>query len=211
MYKSIGLLLLAMILQACMSQAIQSPDTLVGGPCEDCEAAIDFQLLSQKLQSVDTLPGYTETTPKLKISGTVYKADGKKLAPNIILYLYHTNREGIYEPSEKPMGWEKRHGKHRGWLQTDAEGKYTFYTFRPAPYPNMQEPEHIHIYVKEPDLMPYYIDNYVFLGDSLLKEEDIQAQKERGSSGLVRLTEQNGIWVGKRDIVLGLNIPNYKE
>ncbi|MEO0585024.1 MAG: intradiol ring-cleavage dioxygenase, partial [Bacteroidota bacterium] len=69
MYKSIGLLLLAMILQACIGQATKSPNTLVGGPCEDCEAALDYQLLGQKLQSVDTLPGYTETSPKLKISG----------------------------------------------------------------------------------------------------------------------------------------------
>ena len=141
MYQSIGLLLLIILLQACMGQhATKSPNTLVGGPCEDCKAALDYQLLGQNLQSVDTLPGYTETSPKLKISGTVYKADGKTPAPHTILYLYHTNRKGIYQPSESPTGWEKRHGKHRGWLHTDAEGSIPFIRFGPLLIPICKNP-----------------------------------------------------------------------
>ena len=31
----------------------------------------------------------------------------------------------------------------------------------------------------------------------------------RGGSGILRLKEENGKWIGQRDIVLGLNIPNY--
>jgi len=49
------------------------------------------------------LPGYIETDPKLKISGTVYNSDGKTPAENVILYVYHTNRDSKYEPNKNPV------------------------------------------------------------------------------------------------------------
>lgn len=145
------------------------------------------------------------------ISGTVFQSDGKTPAKDVILYLYHTSRDSIYAPSDNPVGWEKRHGQYRGWIRTDSNGQYTFYTFRPTPYPQVKESEHIHIYVKEPKKTPYYLDNYMFLDDATLKQEDIDSQKKRGGSGLISLTEKDGILVGKRDIILGLNIPNYED
>jgi len=210
-YKIIGFLFLGLIFTSCKGQSTKNESKLVGGPCEDCEAALDYKLLNLNLKSVDSLPGYSKTNPKLKISGTVYKSDGKTPAENVILYIYHTSRDSIYEPSKNPIAWERRHGKYRGWLKTNSQGEYTFYTFRPTPYPQVQESEHIHMYVKEPDKIPYYIDNYIFLDDPTLKQEDINKQMKRGGSGLINLTEQNGILVGQRDLILGLNIPNYNE
>jgi len=49
----------------------------------------------------------------------------------------------------------------------------------------------------------------MFLDDSTLNKEDIKSQKKRGGSGLINIIEQNGILIGERDIILGLNIPNY--
>ena len=86
-----------------------------------------------------------------------------------------------------------------------------FYTFRPAPYPLVQEPEHIHLYIIEPNTIPYYIDNYIFSDDPLLKQEDIDTQKNRGGPGLINLREENEMLIGQRDIILGLNIPDYKK
>ncbi|MEL6847881.1 MAG: intradiol ring-cleavage dioxygenase [Bacteroidota bacterium] len=207
----IGLLMLGLLLPSCNGQTTQNEDKLVGGPCEDCEAALDYRLINPTPKSVDSLPGYADHHPKLKISGTVYQSDGKTPAEDVILYLYHTNRQGIYEPSENPIGWERRHGKHRGWVKTNAQGEYAFYTFRPSPYPQGQEPEHIHIYVKEPNKIPYYLDSYIFLDDPTLKEEEINSQKNRGGSGLIQFTKEDGILVGKRDLMLGLNIPDYDD
>lgn len=211
MYKITGFLFLLLILNSCKGQTAEHDDRLVGGPCQDCDAALDYKLLNLNLKPVDTLPGYSETNPKLKISGTVFKSDGKTPAENVILYIYHTNRDSIYEPSKNPIGWEKRHGQYRGWLKTDVNGKYTFYSFRPTPYPHARESEHIHIYIKEPNKIPYYIDNCIFLDDPYLKKEDIETQRKRGGSGLIILREKNGILIGERDIILGLNIPNYHE
>jgi len=209
MHQTIAFLVLILISSSCAGQVTQNANKAVGGPCQDCEATLDYKLLNWNLKSIDSLPGYVDYSPKLKISGTVYHSDGKTPAENVILYIYHTNRDSIYEPSQNPIGWEKRHGQYRGWLKTDTKGHYTFYPFRPTPYPQAQESEHIHMYVKEEDKIPYYIDTYIFQDDPTLKQEDIQSQRNRGGSGLIHLTAQNGILVGQRDIILGLNIPNY--
>ena len=208
MSSFIKFIFLLLFLNSCHGQAIKNENKIVGGLCEDCEAALDYELLNLKLEAVDTFPNYSKTDPKLKITGTVFKIDGKTPAQNVVLYIYHTNRDSIYEPSKNPVGFEKRHGQYRGWIKTDPNGRYTFYTFRPAPYPLARESEHIHIYIKEPNKTPYYIDNFIFQDDPTLKEATIKSQSKRGGSGLIDLTEANGILVGKRDIILGLNIPN---
>ncbi len=210
MKNYLGIILLTLICISCKGQSESNIEKNVGGPCQDCEALLDFKLLNIKPKAIDTLPGFRSNEPKLKITGTVFENDGKTPAENILLYIYHTGRNGIYQPSEKPIGWEKTHGQYRGWLKTGKDGKFTFYTFRPAPYPKVQEPEHIHIYIKEPNTIPYYIDSYFFESDPKLTTEKKQSQKNRGGSGIVKLEMENGIWTANRNVILGFNIPNYE-
>ncbi|QLE02581.1 intradiol ring-cleavage dioxygenase [Galbibacter sp. BG1] len=179
----------------------------VGGPCQGCEAVLEYG--NKKLTSTDTLPDFETTVPKLKLTGTVYKKDGKTPAEDVVLYIYHTNRDGIYPKSGNEKGWGKRHGYLQGWVKTNSSGKYTFYTFRPASYPNGNTPEHIHITVKEPNINEYYLDDFMFADDSLLTESFQEKLTERGGSGIVQPKKGNGILTVKRDIILGLNIPNY--
>lgn len=180
----------------------------VGGSCEGCEAVFEYG--SKKLTSIDTLPDFKESGPKLEISGTIYLVDGKTPARNVILYIYHTDQKGVYPQKGNETGWAKRHGYLRGWVKTNADGKYTFYTLRPASYPNSRTPQHIHPIIKEPNRNEYYIDEYLFTDDPFLDEIEKASQQKRGGSGIITLTKkQDGTWVGKRDIILGLNIPNY--
>ena len=193
---------------ACQSQSEKVEEhRLLGGPCEGCEAIFEYG--EKKLTPIDTLPAYRENEPKIKITGTVFEKDGKTPAKNVILYVYHTNRKGIYETKGDEQGWAKRHGFIRTWLQTDANGKYTFFTFRPASYPNGRAPEHIHITIKEPDKNPYYIDDFLFDDDPLLTATERKRLKNRAGSGIITLQPTENIYVAKRDIILGLNIPNY--
>ncbi|SEB52004.1 protocatechuate 3,4-dioxygenase beta subunit [Tenacibaculum sp. MAR_2009_124] len=180
----------------------------IGGACQGCEAIHEYE--NKKLSPVDTLPGFYNNTPRLKISGTVFKKDGETFAENVILYIYHTNRHGIYEKKEKESGWGKIHGYNRGWIKTGKNGNYTFYTFKPAAYPNRSEPEHIHLIVKEPHINEYYLDSYFFLDDPLLTPNKKEKLTNRGGSGITKPTINNGILSIKRDIILGRNIPNYK-
>jgi len=182
----------------------------VGGSCEGCEAVFEYG--SKKLTSIDTLPDFKEPGPKLEISGTIYQSDGKTPAKGVILYIYHTDQKGVYPQKGNETGWAKRHGYLRGWIKTNADGKYKFYTLRPASYPNSRAPQHIHPVVKEPNRNEYYIDEYLFADDPFLdeKEKEKENQQQRGGSGIITLTKkQDGTWVGKRDIILGMNIPDY--
>jgi protocatechuate 3,4-dioxygenase beta subunit len=208
MKKIIYVSILTMVVSSCKSQIESNPNQIVGGGCEGCEAIFEYG--NKHLSSSDTIPKFQETEPKLKISGIVYQKDGKTPAENVILYIYQTNRNGVYETKGDEQGWAKRHGYIRGWIKTGKDGKYSFYTFRPASYPGGQEPEHIHITVKEPDKNEYYIDEYVFDDDPLLTIEERSSLTNRGGSGIMKPEMKNGILTIERNIVLGLNIPNYE-
>jgi protocatechuate 3,4-dioxygenase beta subunit len=150
-----------------------------------------------------------EPGEKLTISGTIYQKDGRTLAVGIILYLYQTDAKGLYSPAQHQTK-ALRHGHLRGWVKTGLDGKYTFHTILPASYPNTIMPKHIHPTIKEPGLIPYYIDEYVFENDTNLTEEERKRQPNRGGSGIISIAKNNkGEWIGKRDIVLGMNIPGY--
>ena len=67
-------------------------------------------------------------------------------------------------------GWGERHGYIRGWVKTNERGEYKFYTLRPGAYPGRNNPEHIHITVKEPGMNEYFIDDYHFADDTILQK-----------------------------------------
>ncbi len=203
------ILFLMLTITACQSQTRKNDSNkIVGGPCEGCEAIFEYG--DKELLPTDTLPDYDQTEPKLKLTGTVFKKDGKTPAENVILYIYQTDRNGIYATKGTEQGWAKRHGYIRGWIKTDKTGKYTFFTFRPGAYPGGIEPEHIHITVKEPNKNEYYLDEFVFDDDPLLTQEEKENLEKRGGSGIVKPKFEDGILTLNRDIVLGLNIPNYE-
>ena len=65
--------------------------------------------------------------------------------------------------------------------------------------------------LNNPDKDEYYIDETRFDDDPLLTKGERAKKEKRGGSGIIKLTKnQNGVWIGRRDIVIGLNIPNYK-
>jgi len=212
-------LLVIISIPACSQVNNQSKNTKhVGGNCEGCEAIYEGPVAFDKLTNTATLPDYNEPGPKLEISGTVYQRDGKTPAKDVVLYVYHTDQTGHYTPAPDAKGWAKRHGRIRGWVKTDKNGFYHFYTLKPAPYPGTNIPAHIHITLKEPDKNEYYIDEYLFEGDPFLTKTERGRQEKRGGSGIISLEQKNarlpdgqGMLHGKRDIVLGLNIPNYDD
>ena len=193
------------LLSCAESQNRQSQQ--IGGPCQGCEAVYEYG--TQSLQAIDTLPKFKELPNPIYISGTVYQKDGQTPAPDVILYIYHTNNEGKYPSTAQSKGWERQHGYLRGWLKTDANGNYGFYTSRPASYPNSSLPQHIHITVKEPDKGEYYIEDFYFESDPNLPSSFKTREHPRGGSGVISLRNENGLQTAKRDIILGLNIPNY--
>lgn len=180
---------------------------LVGGPCQGCEAVLDYG--DRALSPTDTLPGFKETEPKIKVTGTIYQGDGKTPAEGVILFVHHTNREGEYPTRGDEQGWERQYGYIHGWIKTGSDGKYTFYTFRPGAYGGT--PAHIHPIILEPTGKYYWLGGYFFADDPKLSDEQRNPDSPRGgSNGILTLKKKNGIWVGQRDFILGKNIPNYE-
>lgn len=185
----------------------QNLNKKIGGPCEGCEAIYEYG--NRVLKPTDTLPGFNVLPNPINISGVVYQSDGKTPAKDVILYVYQTDDKGEYPPRTDSKGWEKRHGYLRGWMKTDSSGKYEFYTSRPASYPNSTVSQHIHITVKEPERNEYYIDAFHFKDDPHITNNILNRKKPRGGSGVVLLVKKDNLYRAKRDIILGLNIPNY--
>ena len=131
----------------------------------------------------------------IEISGVVYRADGKTPAPSSLIYLYHTDFEGYYGRG----GGVHRHGRYRGWMLTDKDGKYSFRTIKPAPYPENRFAAHIHMTVTTADAKEDWIDSILFEGDRLISpRERSEAGKrggfnpilsfEKGDGGILRAT-----------------------
>ena len=114
------------------STSLQADRELVGGPCEGCEAVFEYG--DRELEPVARLPRFAESESPLKVTGTIYEANGQTPAEGVILYIHQTNEEGIYPKRGDETGWGRRHGYLRGWIKTGPDGRYTFYTVKPGTY-----------------------------------------------------------------------------
>lgn len=216
----IGLLIgLCNLFTACNGQHTQSATRIdkvqsVGGAFENSE--FTYYGIPKTVSSVDTSAGWQLNGQKILLTGIVYQIDGKTPASDVLLYYYQTNTEGKYvhkadeSRSMPPNELGQTHGYIRGWVKTDKEGKYSIYTVRPGTYPTNDEPAHIHVTVKEPNnIKEYYIDDFVFDDDKILNSARRKKLENRSGSGVLRLVKKGKLQVGERNIILGLNIPNY--
>lgn len=213
-FKTAVLLLMVLNLVSCNGQ---NPEKSTNTLSEDFDKSPPFfYKMPENLSSVDTSPAFDKNGQKILLTGTVYELDGKKPASHVILYYYQTDVNGVYatnKTEERNMpknSLGQTHGFIRGWVKTDNDGKYSIYTIKPGSYPSRNEPEHIHVTVKEKNMKDiYYLDDFVFDNDPLLTTNRRKNMENRGGSGVIRFVQKDNVWVGERNIILGLHIPNY--
>ncbi len=146
--------------------------------------------------------------PKIELKGRVLKADKKTPSAGTILYFHHTDGRGIYPRpvGADPKKWDYWHGSLRGWLKTDALGRYVLRTTKPAPYPGGSEPAHIHVYgLLAGTRSGFYFSDFVFHGDPLLTNgywERVRRSGHESYAGVKLTRGQNGVWSGERDLIL---------
>lgn len=93
----------------------------------------------------------------LTIRGKVVDAEGRAIR-DAIVFAYHTDANGVYDKvGTPPHSW-----RLRGWARTDARGTFTFETIRPAPYPNLREPAHVHFSVTRSNGQRYHTRDLKF-------------------------------------------------
>ena len=158
--------------------------------------AIDFP---ENVSWKTTLKPKDENFVPIVVSGTVYQSDGKTPAPNVLIYFYHTDVEGIYGRSG-----EHKHGHYRGWLLTDKKGKYEFRTIKPASYPNSTISSHIHMTLTGKDFEEDWVDSILFEGDKFITARERQTAGNRGGFNPILKFEKraDGVLYGVRDIQL---------
>src|SRR5258707_7574622 len=119
------ILIRGLVIGFTITTSTSAQDTIshhVGGHCDGCEGI--YEQMRESLDWQTTIPESNEPGEPLEIEGTIYKLDGKIPAPNVILYVYHTDATGHYSPSEGQTGNARRHGHLRGWLRSDSTGRY---------------------------------------------------------------------------------------
>lgn len=198
---------------ACCTERAQVPQAATSpGPIDGPDGLAGMPSI---LGWEDHSPDWGVVEPRLLLTGVIYKADARTPASDVVLYYYHTNREGRYlhKPdvprSMPPNNLGQTHGYLRGWVRTGADGRYAICTCRPGAYPTLDEAAHVHATIKEPDLPEYYIDDWVFDDDALLTSARRLRLENRGGSGVLRLVCKDGLLVGERDIILGRNVPGH--
>lgn len=191
------------------SSAQKADDLQVGGAFENRDYI--FLGMPGKLLPVDTSVGWSDSNQKMLLTGRILQQDKRTPASGIILYYYHTDSEGLYSPKNPQNDADRRHGHLRGWVKTDRDGVYKIFTSKPASYPNLDAPAHIHLTIKEPGLTAYWIDELVFHGDPFVDDEYEKRMGNRGGRGIIELNDQSDYLLAEHDIILGMNIPGYPQ
>jgi len=181
---------------------------VVGGGCEGCE--LMYVEMPAQIASEHSSIGWLAGKQKLIVTGKIFQLDGRTPAPNVIVYYWHTDVNGLYSSDDKTPTKAMQHGKLRGWVKSDANGNYTIRTSRPASYPNENIPQHIHLSIKEPEINNEYFVDFYFDDDPLyLTHKKKYGKIDRGGTEILRVVLDGDIEIAEHNIVLGLNIPNY--
>lgn len=139
-----------------------------------------------------TITTKEEPGERLVVSGAVFGSDGKTPLAGASVYVYHTDAKGLYTPGPND---DNRNPRLRGYMRTDAQGRYEYSTIKPAPYPGNGPPAHIHYHVNAPGYQERVFE-IVFEGDPKLSDDIRADAAKEGSAFSIRplKRDQQGVW-----------------
>lgn len=133
----------------------------------------------------------------LHFSGTIFNKDGKTPVKDALVEIWHCNESGIYDNTSEDY-------VYRAALKTAKDGKYSFRTITPVPYPagpKLTRPAHIHMRISgtgEQDL----VTQIYFKGDKHIPEDPSSADPKSLNRILNISTNAQNEKVVKFDILL---------
>ncbi|MBT8324789.1 MAG: hypothetical protein KJO96_05765 [Winogradskyella sp.] len=164
---------------------------------------------SETLTNTDTIPEFNQKQQQLKLQGIIYENDGVTPAKDVILYISHADEDGDFDVVKKDG---KRYVTHRGWVKTDSDGRYTFYTFIPGNDRTYNQLQEIYPLVKAPGKAVYEVPSFLFDSDPLLSKYCRKRMAKKDDiTRILKTKEEQGILVATRNIILPTTQPNTKE
>ena len=167
-----------------------------------------YDYSESQLNNTDSIPDFQSKQDKLKITGTIYQSDGKTPAKDVILYISQPDEDGDYVLKSYN---DKRYVLHRGWIKTDADGRYTFYTFVPGNFIQYRELKHIHPVIKEPGKPEYTLDAFLFDNDPFLSKYCRKKLAKKGMDNILVLEKKDDMYVTTKDIILEEHMTAYTK
>jgi len=163
-----------------------------------------YDYTEQKLNNTDTIPEFESKEHKLKITGTIYQSDGVTPASDVILFIEQPDEDGDFDLKTHN---EKRYVNHRGWIKTNANGQYTFYTFIPGNDRRYHQLQQLFPVIKAPAQPEYELASFLFDEDPLLtKRCRRQIAKKSDPNRILKLKKVDGLFVTQKDIVLSSDL-----
>lgn len=157
---------------------------------------------SHQLTDTDSIPDFASKANPLKITGTVFLSDGMTPAKDVILYIEQADEDGNYDLKTHT---DKRYVNHRGWVKTNAEGQYTFYTFIPGAYRLSRDLKAINLTIKEPNQPEYNTNEFIFDNDPRLTKLCRKRLAKNGVDRILSPVKEGEILVARKNIVLNSN------
>ena len=128
------------------------------------------QVAEKNAPSRAVLAPEMEPGERLIVEGRVFGPDGRTPLTGASIYVYQTDKEGIYS---RPVN-DSRTPRLRGYLRTDAEGRYEYSTIKPGSYPDTRNPAHIHYVVNAPGFKEKIFE--IVFDDDPLVDQRIRAR-----------------------------------
>lgn len=158
-----------------------------------------YDYSENELTNTSSLPDFVTKENPLKITGTVFLNDGVTPAKDILLFINQPDEKGNYELKTH---LKKRYVHHRGWVKTNADGQYTFYTFIPGKDRHSKAPKSIHLVIKEPNGVEYNADDFFFDNDQRLTNSCRKRLAKNGDDSILKPKKEGTLWVATKNIVL---------
>ena len=177
-------------------------------PSDYLERSPIYDYTEINLNNTDSIPDFESKKDKLMITGTIYQSDGKTPAKDVILYISQPDENGDYELKTEN---DKRYVHHRGWIKTDADGKYTFYTFIPGNFIRNREVKHIHPTIKEPGKEEYSLNAFLFDNDPFLSKSCRKRLEKKGIDSILKVEKTDAMFVATKDITLRSDTSEYNQ
>lgn len=172
-----------------------------------------YDYSEKQLNDTDTILGFSTSANKLKITGTIFQSDGVTPAKDVMLFIEQADENGDYQIKTSN---NKRHMQHRGWVKTNVEGQYTFYTFVPGSaivpitLPRRYGPKQIYPIIKEQGKQEYNLEAFLFDDDPLLTKSCRKRLNRRGIDCILKLEKKDDMHVVTKDIILDHKASAYK-